>query len=140
MKSIRYSRLAQSHASLPIVTRALSSTLCTRKLYCQTQQNLPSSSIEQRLYLAASRWAKAKKKKKKKKKKKISGSKRKETKDVSATSQSTYNNVSEARESKMPGGSSVRSLMKKILKATRNEVDQVIWAGSISCLIVHHRH
>ena len=59
MKLIRYSGLAQSHASLPTTTRALISTLCTRKLHCQMQQNRPSSSIEQRLYLAASRWAKA---------------------------------------------------------------------------------
>ena len=58
MKSIEYSGLAQSHASLPIGTRALISTLGTRKLYCQTQQNWPSSSIEHRLSLAASRRAK----------------------------------------------------------------------------------
>ena len=59
MKLIGYSGLAQSHASLPTTTRALISTLCTRKLHCQMQQNRPSSSIEQRLYLAAPRWAKA---------------------------------------------------------------------------------
>ena len=59
MKLIRYSGLAQSHASLPTTTRALISTLRTRMLRYQMQQNRPSSSIEQRLYLAASHWAKA---------------------------------------------------------------------------------
>ena len=34
--------------------------------------------------------------------------------------QSTYNRDSKARESKMPGGSSVRSLKPRSLKATRN--------------------
>ena len=71
-------------------------------------------------------------------KKKISGSKRKETKNVSATSESTYNNVSGARESKMPGGSSVRSLELRSLKAARNEINQIFRVGSISCLIAHH--
>ena len=59
MKSIKYSGLAQFHASLPTITRALIATIRTRKLYCQMQQNCPSSSIDQRLYLAASRWARA---------------------------------------------------------------------------------
>ena len=96
------------------------------------QRNWPSSSIEQRLNLAASRWAKANEKKK------ISGSRREETKDVSATSQSTYKNVSEVRESKMPGGSSVRSISSSRLKAARNEIDQILRVGSILCFIAHH--
>ena len=54
-----YSGLPKSHVSLVTTTRALTSTLHTRKLRCQMQQNWPSSSIEQRLYPAASRWAKA---------------------------------------------------------------------------------
>ena len=74
----------------------------------------------------------------KKKKKRISGSRREETKDVSIASESTYNSVSEARESKMPAGSSVRSLLRRNLKTIRNEINQVIWLGSVSCLIAHH--
>ena len=62
IKSTKYSGLAQSHASLPITTtRALVSTLGSRNLHCQMQQNRPSSSIEHRLYLAASFRAKANK-------------------------------------------------------------------------------
>ena len=74
------------------------------------------------------------------KKKKISGSRREETKDDSATSQSTYNLVSKARESKMPAGSSVRSLKLRSLKAKRNAIDQMFKVGSISCLVAHHHH
>ena len=62
MKSVKYSRLAQSRASLPTTTtRALVSALRTKRLYCRMQQNLPSWSIEQRLYLATSRQAKVNK-------------------------------------------------------------------------------
>ena len=63
---------------------------------------------------------------------------KKKTKDVSATNESTYKNVSEARESKMPGGSSVRSLLLRNLKATRDEIDQIVRVGSISRPIAHH--
>ena len=59
MKSTKYSGLTQSHALSLTTTRALTSTLRTRKLHCQMQQNWPSSFIEQELYLAASCWAKA---------------------------------------------------------------------------------
>ena len=52
----KYSGLAQSHASLPITTRALTSTLRTTKLHCKMQQNWPSSPIEHMLYLTTSRW------------------------------------------------------------------------------------
>ena len=54
--------------------------------------------------------------------------KRQETKDVSTTSERTYKNVTKARESKMPAGSSVRSLPASCLKETRNEIDQVFRA------------
>ena len=60
------------------------------------------------------------------------------TTDVSATNQSTYNTCSKARESKMPGGSSVRSLGPRSLKATRDEIDQIVSVGSISRPIAHH--
>ena len=60
------------------------------------------------------------------------------TKDVSATNESTYKDDSEARESKMPGGSSVRSLLLRDLKATRDEIDQIVSVGSISRPIAHH--
>ncbi len=59
MKSINYSGLAQSYASLPIATRALIPTLRIRKLHCQRQQTWSSSLMKQRFYLAASCWAKA---------------------------------------------------------------------------------
>ena len=62
MKSTKYSGLAQSHASLPTTdTRALTSTLCTRKLHCRMQRNWPSSSIEHKLHLVASHWARMRK-------------------------------------------------------------------------------
>ena len=128
----KYSGMAQSHASLPTTTRALISTLCTRKLHCQMQQNWPSSSIEHRLYLVHLAGPR------RTKKKKISGSRREETKDVSVTSQSTYKVVSEARGSKVPGGSSVRLPSTINLRATRNETNQIFRAGPISCLIAHH--
>ena len=58
----KYSGLVQSHASSPTTTtRALVSTLRTRKLHCEMQQNWPSSTIERKLYLAASHWARMKK-------------------------------------------------------------------------------
>ena len=60
-----------------------------------------------------------------------------ETKDVSATNESTYKNVSKARESKMPGSSSVRSLNERSLNATRDEIDQIVRVGSMSRPIVH---
>ena len=75
-----------------------------------------------------------------KKKKRISGSRREETKDVSIASESTYNIFSKARESKMPAGSSVRSLKLRSLKATRNAIDQMFKVGSVSCLVAHHHH
>ena len=113
----KYSRLAQSHASLPTTTRALVSTLRTRKLYCPRQKNWPSSFIEQKLNLAAPRWARVNEEEE------IPGPRRKETKDVYATSESTYNRVSKVRESKMPGSSSIRSLLRRPLKAVKNEID-----------------
>ena len=61
MKSINYSGLAQSYASLPIATRALIPTLRIRKLHCQRQQTWSSSLMKQRFYLAASCWVKANK-------------------------------------------------------------------------------
>ena len=62
IKSIKYSGLTQSHASVPTTTtRVLISTLRTRKLHCRIQRNWPRSSIEQRLYRATSRWAKTSK-------------------------------------------------------------------------------
>ena len=64
--------------------------------------------------------------------------KKQKTKDVSAISESTYNSVSEASESKMPGGSSVRLLSRRSLKAATDEIDQIVRVGSISRPIVHH--
>ena len=88
--------------------------------------NDSSSFTEQRLYLAISCYAKANEETGPK----ISSSRREGTKDVSATNKSTYKNVSEARESKMPGGSSVRSLPRRSLRATRDEIDQIVSVGS----------
>ena len=61
------------------------------------------------------------------------GWKRQETKDVSPTGESTYKNVSEARESKMPGGSCDRKLSSRSLKATRVEIDQIFRVGPTPC-------
>ena len=60
------------------------------------------------------------------------------TKDVSTNNESTYKDVSKVRESKMLGGSSIRTLKSRFLKGTRDEVDQIFWVGSISCPIAHH--
>ena len=69
---------------------------------------------------------------------KVLGSRKERPKDVSAINKSTYIRVTEARESKMPGGSSFRSLLLRSLKATRDEIDQIVRVGSISCPIAHH--
>ena len=62
MQSNKCSRLAQSHALLHTTTRALAPTPCTRKSRCQTKQKkMRNPSMERRLHLAASRWARAKK-------------------------------------------------------------------------------
>ena len=99
--------------------------------------NDSSSFTEQRFYLAISCWAKADKETRPKYIKLDEGG-REGTKDVSAANQSTYNRVSEARESKMPGGSSVSSLKSRSLKATRDEIDQIVRVGSILRPIAHH--
>ena len=38
----------------------------------------------------------------------------------------------------MPGGSSIRSLSPRYLKATRDEIDQIVRVGSISRFIAHY--
>ena len=38
----------------------------------------------------------------------------------------------------MPDGSSVRPFIPISLKATRDEIDQIVRIGSISCPIAHH--
>ena len=100
--------------------------------------NDSSSFTEQRLYLAICCWDKVNEETRPK----ISSSRREGwregTKDISATNQSTYNTSSKARESKMPGGSSVRSLGPRSLKAIRDEIDQIVRVGSISRPIAHH--
>ena len=95
------------------------------------------SFTEQRFYLAISCWAKANEETRPKYIKLDQGG-REGTTDASVTNQSTYKNVSEARESKIPGGSSVRSLNPRSLKATRDEIDQIVSVGSISRPIAHH--
>ena len=53
---------------------------------------------------------------------KVSGSRKEGTKDVSTTkkkNENTYNSSSKARESKTPGGSSVRSLARMSLQASK---------------------
>ena len=90
--------------------------------------------MEQRLYLAASRREKANEEEENTRLKEGGGEKK-----VSVTSESTYRNDS-GRESKIPAGSSVRPFSLRPLKATRNEIDHVFRAGSLSCLIAHHHH
>ena len=99
--------------------------------------NDSSSFTEQRFYLAISCWAKADKETRPKYIKLDKGGREGAT-DVSATNQSTYKDISEARESKMPSGSSVRSFSSRSLKATRDEIDQIVSVGSISRPIAHH--
>ena len=96
-----------------------------------------SSFTEQKSYLAISCWAKVNEETRPKYIKLDEGG-REGTTDVSATNQSTYKSLNKARESKMPGGSSVRSLKSRSLKATRDEIDQIVSVGSISRLIAHH--
>ena len=64
--------------------------------------------------------------------------KKKKTKDVSATNESTYKFSNKVRELKIPGNSSVSSLGPRSLKAARDEIDQIVRVGSISCPIAHH--
>ena len=99
--------------------------------------NDSSSFTEPRLYLATSCWAKANEETRSKYIKLDEGG-REGTTDVSATNQSTYKFLNKARESKMPGGSSVRSLKSRSLKATRDEIDQIVSVGSISRPIAPH--
>ena len=73
-------------------------------------------------------------------KKKISGWRREKIKDIPANSESTYKNVNEARELKMPGSSSVRSFPLRFLKATRSGNNQSFRVGTISRPVVHHNH
>ena len=65
---------------------------------------------------------------KRRNKTKISSSRREGAKVISVTNKSTYNSVSKARESKIPDGSSVRSLKSRSLKATRDGIDQIVRA------------
>ena len=69
---------------------------------------------------------------------KVPGSRKEGTKDVSATNENTYNKVRKANESKMLGGSSVRPLLSRFLKATRDEIDRTVGISSITSLIAHH--
>ena len=122
MRSNKYSGLAQSHASLlTTTTRALISTPSTGKLHGRIQENqllkLMYKGKAQSSYMLPGHGER-------RHKTKVSGSRKERAKDVSATNQSTYNSVSEARESKMPGGSSDRSFTAISLKATRDEIDQ----------------
>ena len=50
----------------------------------------------------------------------------------------THKSFSKARESKIPGDSSVRSLELRILEETRDEIHQIIRVGSISRPTAHH--
>ena len=68
---------------------------------------------------------------------KYQGSRKERTKDVSTTNENTHNKVSKARESKMPGGSSARPLLSRLLKATRDEIDRIVRVGSISSPTAH---
>ena len=68
---------------------------------------------------------------------KVLGSRKERPKDVSAINKSTYIRVTEVRESKMPGGSPNRSLPSKALNTKRDEIDQIVRVGSISCLIAY---
>ena len=60
------------------------------------------------------------------------------TKDVSTNNESTYKRFSKVRESTIPGDSSVRSLKARLLKVTKDEIDQIVRVGSISFIIAHH--
>ena len=94
-----------------------------------------SSFIEQRPYLTISCWAKMDEETWWKYQ---ARGRRVETKDASVTNENTYKRVSKVRESKMPVGSSIRSLVSRSLKATRYEIDQIVRVGSISRPIAHH--
>ena len=129
-KLMKCLRLTQSHASLSTTTRAsfwsqLSHLKnCTAKIKKIKKGEIhPKSRDSVKLPLTGSGW----------RKKKMPGWKRQETKDVSPTGESTYKNVSEARESKMPGGSCDRKLSSRSLKATRVEIDQIFRVGPTPC-------
>ena len=71
---------------------------------------------------------------------KYQASRAREQKVSPQPTKNTYNRFNKARESKMPGGSSVTSLNPIVLKATRNQVDQIVRVGSISRPIAHQHH
>ena len=107
----KYSGLTHSHAPLSIIiTRALISTLYTRKLHCQNATKLA------KLIYRAQALSGCISLDQDEERRKLSSSRREDTKDVSATSQSTYNASSKVRGSKMPGGSQVSKLKRRSLK------------------------
>ena len=97
--------------------------------------NCSSSFIEEKAYLAISCWAKVNEETRPKYQAEQG---REGPKDVSTTNETTYKNVSKAKESKMPGGSSVSSLSGRSLKATESEIHQIVRVGSISRPVVYH--
>ena len=111
--------MAQSHAPLATTTRNLIPTPSTAKLHGQnrTRKKLLKMQMNRP---EASRWARVNEETTKCQ---ARGAKE-GAKNVSATDKSTYNSVSKARESKMPSGSSDRSLNLRNLKPARNEIEK----------------
>ena len=138
MKSIKQSALAHSHVLLPTTTRALIPTPSTEKLHDQIQENQLLQLVYRTEVLSCNVLLGQGEQRNKTQNIKLDKGGREGTKDVSVTNESTYNCVSKARESKMPGSSSVRSLKSISLKATRDEIDQIVSVGSISRPIAHH--
>ena len=142
MKSIRYSGLAQSHAPLPTTTRALTWTPSTEKMHGQIQFKNQSSKLIYRAEALSSYILPGQGERRNKTQiYQARGGRewgREGTRDVSATSENTYNSSNKVRESNIPGGSSVRSLKLRSLKSKRDEIDQIVSVGSISRPIAHH--
>ena len=118
----KYSRLTQSYTSLPTATRALIPTRHTRKLHGRIKEKKKqlfklihgAEPLSSCISLGQGG---------QRKKKKVLAW-REGAEAVSATNESTYKTSSEARESKMPDGSSVRLLKLRSLKAARNAIDK----------------
>ena len=138
MKSIKYLGLARSHAPSPTTTtRALIPTPSTEKLHGQIKQENQLLKLVYRAEVLFSYILLGQDKRRNKMKIYQARGRREETKDASVTNQSTYNSFNEARELKMPVGSSVSSLAVISLKATRDGVDQIVRIGSISRPVTH---
>ena len=110
----------------------------TRKLHCQMQQNWPSSSMEQRLYLAPSCWAKA--------------GEEEEEENIRLKKEGSRQKMSlqpakvRTKIPAKPGGRRCQAAALsghchwELWNQQEMKSTKIFRVGSISCLIAHHHH